>query len=136
VTTQHNTTQHNTTQHNITEGHSWQTEHKHNRMYVNEKLCITLIALNFDGSLSAYCCKTCRAEKPKEHSPCNIGRSNPPNAAMLGSMCSGLRSPDRRYSAAYSRVTVRQVRQVRHKTLKCVLSFLKLLLSPGLWHRL
>jgi len=65
-------------------------------MYENGKLCITLMALNLDGSLSAYCCKTCRAENPKEHNPCNIGRSNPPNSATLGSMWSGLRSPDRR----------------------------------------
>jgi len=46
----------------------------------------TLMALNLVGSLSAYCCKTWRAEKPREHSPWRMGRSNPPNAAMFGSM--------------------------------------------------
>ena len=45
-------------------------------------------------------CSSARPVKPYEHSPCRIGRWNPPFLANAGSVCSGLRSPDSRYTNA------------------------------------
>ena len=53
------------------------------------------------GSLPQNVCSNARPVNPYVHSPCRIGRSNPPIAANAGSLWSGLRSPDNRYSSAW-----------------------------------
>lgn len=39
--------------------------------------CFTLMDLNLEASLLAYCFSTCLAANPKEHRPCRIGDLNP-----------------------------------------------------------
>lgn len=44
---------------------------------------LTLIALNLEGSLLAYCLRTCLAAKPNEHKPCRMGDLKPePNSTF------------------------------------------------------
>ena len=51
---------------------------------------------NRAGSDPHSACSRARPVTPYVHSPCRIGRSNPPRAANFGSAWSGFRSPDSR----------------------------------------
>src|SRR5215469_6287919 len=54
------------------------------------------------GSEPHTSCSSTLPVMPYVHRPCRIGRLKPPLAANDGSECSGLRSPDSRYSSACS----------------------------------
>src|SRR5262245_32627030 len=58
------------------------------------------------GSEPHSACNRARPVNPYEQRPWRIGRSKPPIAANFGSECSGLRSPDNRYTSAWSRSVV------------------------------
>lgn len=51
------------------------------------RVTLTLMALNLEGSLSAYCLRTCLAAKPKEHKPCRMGALKPDQRAFWSTAC-------------------------------------------------